>query len=82
MLAAHPAVAERAVIGVADEIKGELPRGLVVLTAGVSVYNLADERVASVRAEIGAVASFKRVDVVAALPKTRSGRSFARPCAA
>jgi propionyl-CoA synthetase len=67
-------VAECAVIGVGDEIKGEVPRGFVVLKAGASAEGLADELVESVRAEIGAVACFKRVDVVTALPKTRSGK--------
>jgi propionyl-CoA synthetase len=74
VLAAHPAVAECAVIGVADEIKGQVPRGFVVLKAGASAEGLADELVQSVRDEIGAVASFKLVDVVPALPKTRSGK--------
>jgi propionyl-CoA synthetase len=74
VLAAHPAVAECAVIGVADEIKGQVPRGFVVLKAGASAEGLAEELVTSVRDEIGAVASFKLVDVVPALPKTRSGK--------
>ncbi|MGY4711086.1 propionyl-CoA synthetase [Mycolicibacterium sp. CBM1] len=74
VLAAHPAVAECAVIGVADEIKGQVPRGFVVLKAGASAEGLAEELVASVREEIGAVACFRLVDVVPALPKTRSGK--------
>ena len=74
VLAAHPAVAECAVIGVADEIKGQVPRGLVVLSAGASADGLAAELVAAVRHEIGAVACFQTVDVVPALPKTRSGK--------
>jgi propionyl-CoA synthetase len=74
VLAAHPAVAECAVIGVADEIKGQVPRGFVVLKAGASAEGLADELVKLVRDEIGAVACFKLVDVVPALPKTRSGK--------
>jgi propionyl-CoA synthetase len=74
VLAAHPAVAECAVIGVTDEIKGQVPRGLVVLKAGASPDGLAEELVAAVRDAIGAVACFKLVDVVAALPKTRSGK--------
>ena len=74
VLAAHPAVAECAVIGVADEIKGQVPRGFVVLKAGASADGLAGELIAAVRDEIGAVACFKLVDVVAALPKTRSGK--------
>jgi propionyl-CoA synthetase len=74
VLATHPSVAECAVIGVPDEIKGQAPRGLVVLKAGASSEGLANELVALVRAEIGAVASFRLVDVVPALPKTRSGK--------
>ena len=74
VLAAHPAVAECAVIGVADELKGQAPRGFVVLKSGASGEGLCDELVAAVRENIGAVASLKRVDVVAALPKTRSGK--------
>jgi len=76
VLAAHPAVAECAVIGVADAMKGQVPRGLVVLKAGASVDEaaLATELVALVRDRIGPVAAFKRVDVVPALPKTRSGK--------
>ena len=74
VLATHPAVAECAVIGVPDEIKGQVPRGLVVLKAGASAESLPEELIASVRAEIGAVAAFRLVDVVPALPKTRSGK--------
>ena len=74
VLAAHPAVAECAVIGVADEIKGQEPRGFVVLKSGASADGLEKELVASVREEIGPVAAFRRVNVVAALPKTRSGK--------
>jgi propionyl-CoA synthetase len=74
VLATHPAVAECAVIGVADEIKGQAPRGLVVVKAGAATEGLTEELVALVRNEIGAVAAFKLVDVVPALPKTRSGK--------
>ena len=79
VIAGHPAVAECAVIGVADELKGQLPRGFVVLKAGVaddpdSVDAVARELVALVRDEIGAVAAFKDVTVVGGLPKTRSGK--------
>ncbi|MGI8458262.1 MAG: AMP-binding protein [Propionibacteriaceae bacterium] len=76
VLASHPAVAECAVIGVADELKGQLPRGLVVLKAGVEIDPavLQRELVDLVRSEIGAVASLRRVDVVVGLPKTRSGK--------
>ena len=74
VLATHPAVAECAVIGVADALKGQVPRGFVVLKSGASADDLVGELVAAVRENIGAVASFKRVDVVTALPKTRSGK--------
>ena len=74
VVAAHPAVAECAVIGVADEIKGQVPRGLVVLKSGASAEGLAAELIAAVRHSIGAVACFNAVDVVPALPKTRSGK--------
>ena len=74
VLASHPAVAECAVIGVADDIKGQIPRGFVVLQDGASKEGLAKELVKLVRDEIGAVACLKQVDVVTALPKTRSGK--------
>jgi len=76
VLAAHEAVAECAVIGVADPVKGQVPRGLVVLKTGVDrdPDDIARELVAKVRDEIGAVAAFKDVSVVGGLPKTRSGK--------
>jgi acyl-coenzyme A synthetase/AMP-(fatty) acid ligase len=76
VIAAHPAVAECAVVGVADALKGQLPRAFVVLKAGVdtSPAQVRDELVALVRAEIGPVAALRQADVVAALPKTRSGK--------
>jgi propionyl-CoA synthetase len=76
VIATHPAVAECAVIGVANELKGQVPRGLVVVKEGaeVSVAELGAQLVAMVRAEIGAVAALRRIDVVPALPKTRSGK--------
>jgi propionyl-CoA synthetase len=76
VLAAHPAVAECAVIGVRDTLKGQIPRGFVVLKAGVSVEEptLRDELVAAIRQEIGPVAAFREVSIVDGLPKTRSGK--------
>jgi propionyl-CoA synthetase len=76
VIATHPAVAECAVIGVADPMKGQVPRGLVVLKAGVEAdpEQIGRELVAKVRDEIGAVAAFKDVTVVDGLPKTRSGK--------
>lgn len=81
-LAGHPAVAECAVIGVADALKGQVPRALVVLKAGDQWADLDDaglEQLRSelgqrVRSEVGAIATLQQVDVVAALPKTRSGK--------
>jgi propionyl-CoA synthetase len=80
VLAGHPAVAECAVIGVADPLKGQLPRGFVVLKSGVDAdpIGLEEELVAMVRAQIGPVAALRRVDVVGALPKTRSGKILRR----
>jgi propionyl-CoA synthetase len=76
VIATHPAVAECAVIGVHDELKGQMPLGLVVLKNGVDIdpAELEKELVQLVRGEIGAVASFKRAVVVPRLPKTRSGK--------
>jgi propionyl-CoA synthetase len=76
VLASHPAVAECAVIGVADAVKGQLPRGFVVLKAGVEIAEetLREELVAAVRRDIGPVAAFREVSVVDGLPKTRSGK--------
>ncbi|MCB1762987.1 MAG: propionyl-CoA synthetase [Gammaproteobacteria bacterium] len=76
VLASHPDVAECAVIGAADKLKGELPVGLVVLKSGVSSDHekIVGELVALVRQKIGPVAAFKKVAVVQRLPKTRSGK--------
>jgi len=76
VLAAHPDIAECAVVGVADELKGELPLGLVVLKAGADRdrTELVAELVEMVRQRIGPVASFKAAIVVKRLPKTRSGK--------
>jgi propionyl-CoA synthetase len=76
VLAAHPDVAECAVIGVADELKGQVPLGLLVLKAGVArpAEEVEREAVQLVRDRVGPVASFKTALVVAGLPKTRSGK--------
>src|SRR5919198_88099 len=76
VLASHPAVAECAVVGVADEIKGEVPVGLVVLKSGVKTEPrvVIDELVTLVRNRVGPVASFKSGVIVKRLPKTRSGK--------
>ena len=76
VLAAHPAVAECAVVGVADDDKGQVPLGLVLLKDGVNVEPTAleSELIQMVRRNIGAFANFKRAFVVPRLPKTRSGK--------
>jgi propionyl-CoA synthetase len=76
VLASHPDVAECAVVGVADEIKGEIPVGLIVLKSGVTraPSSIVSELVGLVRERIGPVAAFKQAVVVKRLPKTRSGK--------
>ncbi len=76
VLAAHKDVAECAVVGVNDQLKGEVPVGFVVLKAGISraEAELCSELVALVRERIGPVACFKMAAVVSKLPKTRSGK--------
>ena len=76
VLAAHPDVAECAVVGVADAMKGQLPVGFLVLNAGVdrAQADIVGEVVKMVRGEIGPVAAFKTATVVDRLPKTRSGK--------
>ena len=76
VVAGHPAVAECAVIGIHDDLKGQRPSGYVVLKAGADIADdtLRSELVQRVRDEIGAVATFRDVTVVQALPKTRSGK--------
>jgi propionyl-CoA synthetase len=76
VLAAHADVAECAVIGVTDELKGEVPLGLVVLKLGInrSQEDIIAELIQLVREKIGPVASFKVATVVNRLPKTRSGK--------
>jgi propionyl-CoA synthetase len=76
VLAGHAEVAECAVIGVADALKGQLPLGLVVLKSGArrGEAEIVPELVARVRDAIGPVAAFKAAAVVQRLPKTRSGK--------
>jgi propionyl-CoA synthetase len=76
VLASHPDVAECAVVGVADEIKGEVPVGFIVLKSGVtrSQKTIVDELIGLVREKIGPVAAFKQAVIVKRLPKTRSGK--------
>ncbi|MCZ6618273.1 MAG: propionyl-CoA synthetase [Gammaproteobacteria bacterium] len=76
VVADHPAVAECAVIGIADEGKGQVPLGLLLLKDGVNIADdtLESELVQMVRQAVGAFANFKRAVVVKRLPKTRSGK--------
>ncbi|MFK7937097.1 MAG: propionyl-CoA synthetase, partial [Saprospiraceae bacterium] len=76
VVAAHGAVAECCVIGVADELKGQIPIGFYVLKSGVDLSkNLIEaELIQMVRHRIGPVAAFKRAVAVERLPKTRSGK--------
>jgi propionyl-CoA synthetase len=76
ILATHPDVAECAVLGVGDELKGQVPVGLLVLNAGCdrSTQTIVREVIELVRERIGPVAAFKAAAVVARLPKTRSGK--------
>jgi propionyl-CoA synthetase len=76
VIATHPDVAECAVVGAADELKGQVPVGFVVLKAGVDrdEEELRTELVSLVRDRIGAVAAFREAFVVPRLPKTRSGK--------
>jgi propionyl-CoA synthetase len=80
VVAAHPAVAECAVIGVADDLKGQSPRAFVVLKGGVEIDpdELTRQIVADVREHVGPVAAFKEVVIVPGLPKTRSGKILRR----
>jgi len=76
IVAAHPAIAECAVVGIEDRDKGQLPVGFVILkdSAKLSSSQLERELVAMVRQGIGAFANFKRAVIVTRLPKTRSGK--------
>ena len=76
VLSSHPDVAECAVIGAADKLKGELPLGMVVLKDGAdrAIPDILEDLVRLVREKIGPVAAFKKVTVVDRLPKTRSGK--------
>ncbi|MDN3554198.1 AMP-binding protein [Halomonas almeriensis] len=80
VVAAHPAVAECCVIGVRDELRGQLPVGLVLLKDGATIAadDLEDALVEMVRQRIGAVACFQRAEIVERLPKTRSGKILRR----
>ena len=76
VLASHQDVAECAVLGIKDELKGEVPCGFIVLKTGVNrpPTEIEQECVALIREKIGPVAAFKRAITVARLPKTRSGK--------
>jgi acyl-coenzyme A synthetase/AMP-(fatty) acid ligase len=76
IVASHPAIAECAVVGIADELRGQRPLGFVVLKDGVTIEELTleEDLIAAVREKIGAIAVFKNAVIVKRLPKTRSGK--------
>ena len=76
LIGSHQAVAECAVVGIADELKGQVPAGFVVLKDGFRLQNedLEPELIMIIRSNIGAIANFKQVAIVERLPKTRSGK--------
>ena len=76
IIGSHPAVAECAVVGIDDQLKGQLPIGFVVLKDGVETDSatMQEELIALIRKEVGAVAAFRKAVVVDRLPKTRSGK--------
>ena len=76
MVAEHPAIAECAVVGIADPEKGQVPVGLLLMKDGVNQDEgaLQSELVQAVRSAVGPIANFKRAIVVPRLPKTRSGK--------
>ena len=76
VVARHKDVAECAVVGVADDMKGQIPAGFIVLNSGVNrdAREIEAEVIKLVRDEIGPVAAFKQVMTVTRLPKTRSGK--------
>lgn len=80
VLSAHRAVAECAVVGVKDPLKGQAPVGFVIRKSGAEIepHVLEQELVAAVRADIGPVASLKKIYIVSKLPKTRSGKILRR----
>lgn len=80
VVAAHPAIAECCVVGVQDELRGQVPVGLVLLKDGATIEHdeLEDELIDMVRERIGAVACFRRAIMVERLPKTRSGKILRR----
>jgi len=76
LIGGHEAVAECAVVGIEDEMKGQVPAGFVVLKDGYTIENdiLVPELVQIIRSNIGAIANFKQAAIVKRLPKTRSGK--------
>ena len=80
IISKHPDIAECAVIGINDDLKGEVPMGFIVLKQGIERDHrgIVDGAISLIRQEIGAVASFKLACVVDALPKTRSGKILRR----
>ena len=80
VLSEHPDIAECAVIGVNDDLKGQLPLGFICLNSGVNRNHeeIISESISLVRDKIGPVASFKMAVIIESLPKTRSGKIMRR----
>jgi propionyl-CoA synthetase len=80
VVSSHPAVAECCVVGAHDDMKGQIPIGLVLIKDGATIDHdeLEDELIEMMRDKIGAIACFKRAMVVDRLPKTRSGKILRR----
>ena len=80
LIGSHPGVAECAVVGIDDELRGQVPVGFAVLKDGVDMdqQDLEKELVSIIRKEIGAVACFRKSALVKRLPKTRSGKIMRR----
>ena len=80
VVASHPAIAECCVVGAHDDMKGQIPVGLVLIKDGATIDQdeLEEELVEMVREKIGAIACFRRAIVVERLPKTRSGKILRR----
>ena len=76
LIADHDSVAECAVVGIANDLKGQVPAGFVVLKDGYEIENdaLVADLIQIIRNKIGAVANFKKATIVNRLPKTRSGK--------
>jgi propionyl-CoA synthetase len=80
VITTHPAVAECAVIARDDELKGQVPKGLVVLKSGMTIADaeLQQQLITRIRDTIGAITCYKDTMILARLPKTRSGKTLCK----